>query len=407
MTLIVSLTHRPSRSFASLMVIAPVSLVYLLTGCQSLLTSERPLCTSDNPTACTYSHRTTLTIDNSQRDEELTDFPLLVTFSPDDIDYTEFAADGRDMLFLDSQTLTPLPYEIENWNPGRDSRVWVKVPRIPAQRADTRIELLHDSARVNLANVPSEVWTNGYESVHHFAETDLGSGDLVADSTNHQHDGTLSGDIASVEGPLGGGVDFSGLATSHINLGTFDEMLPAPGESTSISFWLQLREVIPNFDGYIVLEKEFSCSGLRLQMQGDGALVAVLLSPGPAPEDPCTGLGAVGAGAAAMNDDWEYMVITLDRTIDTATVVYLETRGDTDPYRSTQSMPIDLTRGIENSASARLGTNNESIDPNQPRLPLVGAFDEFRVSTRERSKGWHDAQYAAMTVGMVSFQKVY
>lgn len=376
-----------------------------LAGCQALLTDERPACADDDPLACPYSHRIALTIDNQQRGE-LTDFPLLVTLDSNAIEYAEFSDDGRDMLFVDSESLTPLPYEIESWNPGGISRVWVKVPRIAGDSADTRIDLLHDSERHNGANVPGEVWSNGYVSVQHFTEADLNDG-TVDDSTGNGHAGTVIGGILGVPGQVGRGIQFTGQPGSHVNFGAINEMLPPPGETRTMTFWLLQSSVITGFPGYILLEKEDACSGLRVYVLDDGYTVPVLLSPGSDGFDPCTKPNSVAAGVALANDRWYYLMITLAHNLDDTAVVRADARAIGVAPQSDESAPGSVPAGIENAAQARLGTDNENSDPMQPRLPFHGAFDELRVSSRARSQDWYDAQFEAMTNGLVTFETLY
>ena len=61
----------------------------------------------------------------------LTDFPALVRLSTgiSGFSYSDFRQSGEDMMFVDSSGAV-LPHEIDTWNVGGTSFVWVKVPSL-------------------------------------------------------------------------------------------------------------------------------------------------------------------------------------------------------------------------------------------------------------------------------------
>ena len=76
-----------------------------------------------------WTHRQKLSFDNLAQTETLTDFPVLIVLNSSNIDYTQTKDDGSDLRFFAADG-TPLAYEIEQWNEGGDSSVWVRVPQI-------------------------------------------------------------------------------------------------------------------------------------------------------------------------------------------------------------------------------------------------------------------------------------
>lgn len=62
----------------------------------------------------------------------LTDFQIPVDLTPGNFNYANGEADGSDLRFSSDGEAFDLPYWIETWNPSDASRVWVKVPSIPA-----------------------------------------------------------------------------------------------------------------------------------------------------------------------------------------------------------------------------------------------------------------------------------
>ena len=67
----------------------------------------------------------------------LTDVPVLIELDPSKIDYTQVQDAGQDLRFLDADGVTLLAYEIEEWNEGGTSYVWVKVPQIDTSGTDS------------------------------------------------------------------------------------------------------------------------------------------------------------------------------------------------------------------------------------------------------------------------------
>ena len=102
--------------------------------------------------------------------ETLADFPVLVRLSPtlNGFDYSCCRADGSDIRFFDASG-NILSREIDTWNPGGESLVWVKVPSLSAS---TKITCLYGFAGAAPGSA-SEVWSNGYAAVWHLGESAL------------------------------------------------------------------------------------------------------------------------------------------------------------------------------------------------------------------------------------------
>ncbi|TDE29540.1 DUF2341 domain-containing protein [Nonomuraea mesophila] len=89
-----------------------------------------------------------------------------------------FAADGA-----------PLPFEVETWQPGGTSAVWVRMPSLPARSARQVWAYFGGGAP---GNDPTVVWGEAYSLVEHFGG-DTASGERRTDSTG-RHAGLVVGD---------------------------------------------------------------------------------------------------------------------------------------------------------------------------------------------------------------------
>ena len=98
--------------------------------------------------------------------ETLTDFPVLVRLSKarNAFQYGK-CPNGASLRFSDSEG-NLLAHEIDTWNPGGESLVWVKVPSL---NASTKI-VAHYGCDTPVAVDPQDVWSNGFVGVWHLGE---------------------------------------------------------------------------------------------------------------------------------------------------------------------------------------------------------------------------------------------
>ena len=112
----------------------------------------------------------------------LIDFPMLVEVSSENIygfDYRRAGQNGSSIRFTDEHGML-LPYEIESWNPGGISYVWVKVPYY-CHGARIRMHWSDSAKAVIPGNEPKEVWSD-YVSVYHFGDAQDGGWRRTVDS---------------------------------------------------------------------------------------------------------------------------------------------------------------------------------------------------------------------------------
>jgi hypothetical protein len=85
-----------------------------------------------------FFYRKAITIDNTQNSNTLTDYQVLVTLDTASlISANKMRSDCGDIRFTDSDGVTPLNYWIESGINTTATKIWVKVPNIPASSTTT------------------------------------------------------------------------------------------------------------------------------------------------------------------------------------------------------------------------------------------------------------------------------
>ena len=106
----------------------------------------------------------TLTVSGYTGTSTLTDFPVLVRVPPSIT--LKCGPDGSAMRFYAADGVTELAHEIDTWNYGGDSCVWVK---LPALAAGTTFQMSYGGAYGARTTTDADVWT-GYAGVWHLSE---------------------------------------------------------------------------------------------------------------------------------------------------------------------------------------------------------------------------------------------
>ncbi|MDD5522887.1 MAG: DUF2341 domain-containing protein [Kiritimatiellae bacterium] len=148
--------------------------------------------------------------------ETLTNFPALVVFSTNitNFTYSTFAlpASGGDLRFANSNETVRLNYEIEQWNTGGNSYVWVQVPEL----VDTNTCIWAYWGNKMVTGTPSyttngATWASGYAGVWHMNESS-GTND-VSDSTSAKNNGIQLNNPPVTSGLIAGGRSLNGTHT--------------------------------------------------------------------------------------------------------------------------------------------------------------------------------------------------
>jgi hypothetical protein len=270
--------------------------------------------------------------------------------------------------------VTVLPHEIERWDTGGESFVWVRVPRIDADSTADHIWLYYGNPDAVDVQDPTGAW-NGFAAVYHFRE-----GAIAIDSSGGAHHGDVVGSAGvDAAGRIAGSLQLSGSGNLHLT-GTA-EISAGAGEQRTIEVWFKTGHIGSQY----VLSQEVFCRGYGIQMgaQPDQLFRGRLFATN-APN--CTGIEQYYAhtgGNAFSDDKWHYAALVIDRSQQLTMRLYV----DGGEVGSTVVSPS--TNAVSEEAWIGSSINNQSR--------FQGEIDEVRVSRFARSEGWIDAQLRSMS----------
>jgi hypothetical protein len=179
-----------------------------------------------------WLYRKQITINSSQVNDDLTDFPMLINVIDSDLN-NKARSDGHDIMFMELDGVTKLDHEIERYNSSSGELIaWVKIPYL-SSTSDTVIYMYYGNLDApNQQNIEG-VWSNGYVGVYHMVE-ETGNINNSASSTN---DGIRVDTPIRTTGEIGYGQEFTGSgANDYFNVGNLG-ITDGVNENVTMSFW--------------------------------------------------------------------------------------------------------------------------------------------------------------------------
>ena len=340
-----------------------------------------------------WKNRKKIAFDNSGQSENLTDFLVLVWLDSTNFDYSKTQPGGIDIRFVDSDDVTVLDYEIEEWNPGGTSYVWVRVPQVRGNSTDDSIFIYYSNPTVGAGapNAPG-VWIRGYESVYHlhddFADT---SGNHVAATNGGSADGNVI--------PLVGDYQtFDPSETDFIDLNWTSNY--GASQDFTWSGWIKSRPSGIRADDTIL--------GIEDRGGGDNSELRFAFretaAGQPNPPDvwqtfawPDAGGNYSNTNALSLTPDvWYYMVMMRDGA--TARMFLNGAQIDNQPIGTGA---ITFPGGANNTLL--IGAQYDTaIGGGAKRNWFLGHIDEVRTATTRRFADWIAAQYLSVTCAYTS-----
>jgi len=323
--------------------------------------------------ATNFARRMQISFSNYAGGTTLTNFPVLVKFQDgvNGFNYADMRADGTDLRFTDSDGVTELNYEIEEWDTSGTSFVWVCVPEFDAAASiyaywgNDFLDYHADS------QTDGSVWVADYAAVWHLDKVS-GVEDLT-DSTAAGHDGTDSGNSYTVTGVVGDGQRFD---TSDGGDSVNVAYAASLGLNTyTISTWVQLASEPGNY-GLLGTrfggDQTFDVKARATDIHGDVGSGSGWIDGGVDIRSTDTGSNGIGGDLAV--GSWHLVSYVIDNAAQESRL-YID--GDLKRTKAFSGTPLLMKSG----QSMHLGHSSgaEYMD---------GILDEMRVSAAARSTDW-------------------
>lgn len=310
-----------------------------------------------------YAHRNRLTFLNSDAQEPLEDFPVMVRLvDGENFDHAMALPEGTDLRFIDADGTTELPFEVELWDVQGESVLWVQVPEIePSDTDHIWMYFGNPLAQPPQGGAP---WSSSYVAVYHLADG--------ADSGPGGRHGIAS-DTSQVEGLAGFALELDEDAMVTV---ADDDVFDLTTAFT-LSAWVQVDEW--NTDRETLIAK--GNGAWRLQRCDD-------LRPA---EISINGSGQSVCAADPIDDDqWHQVVGVFDASVDTISIFQ---------DGALQNSRTNITSEVSNNGAAvTLGYNVDSTDRS-----LQGRLDEVRIESVARSASWIYADYLSVSDAFVDW----
>jgi|GEM_PF-6771368 len=306
----------------------------------------------------------------------LAGFPLKVLLKPDTFDYTN--ADPQHLTFTAGDDATPLPYEVEQWDPAGTSTVWVKAPALGAA---ARLDVYFGDGAPANATAPADVWDGHFVAVNHFDATST----TLKDSTANGFDGTLEGTNEATTG-LGQDGQDGGLAVALNGIDGDVDFGTSVGSALSSYTYSATVDVT----AAMLTDGAYHQVGGRDRYSGahPGEQFSLLIYNGhvyasqyPSKNTPNTDAGStVTAG-------WHTFTQTFDGASGTLKLYIDGTLAET--LTGVTALPTggSLLRFLLGAYTPNNGTTTNS----------AFSYDELRLSDEPRSADWVKAEYLSQT----------
>lgn len=318
------------------------------------------------------AYRVEISIDVPGIDEDLEDVPVLVILDDDRIDYDLLREDGGDLRAV-SDDGDELPVEIEHFEPGARSFLWVRVKQV-GDGAGFWLYFGHPDADGN--DRLSDVWREDYLAVWHLAD----DGALHVDSTGNGHDGAPGGSerVGPETGAIGGAQEFDG--SSHIEVAT--DAFPSVGDE--LTMLVRARTFEPEVDFPHVVGAG-----------GDGRFWQIWFR---GPSDAWGGRYRAGGtqtavfGEVGAVDAWQVVALVYD-----GEDVRLYVDGELAP-----PSPQNQSGDLDELDSPLLIGDNPELSPRG----FLGYIDEVRIARAARSADWIRVQHLSLSDELLSLGEV-
>ena len=320
-----------------------------------------------------FSHRNIYSINATLIDEVLTDFPVLVYFNNETVDFSYLDRDLDDLRFVDANN-DLMDHEIDDhdYYGNEDAWLWVRLPTV-SNITDTIFYMYYGNEDAESVEDEENVWDEDFVMVQHM--NNYADPSYIEDSTVYDHFGTKKAldEPNATLAQIANGQDFDGTDDYIRTSDTLDFTT-----EITISLWAKAEAIA----GYM---------SLFCYRWNSGNPRAWLFLTDP-------------------TDRWTFQVTTADGSSVATGVI-----GDTDfhyfvgKWKSGEaaSLTLDdnapvtgavLTSTLTTPTIIALG-NMEIVNQNR----WDGVIDEVQLSNVKRSSAWDKASYECQTLNLIDF----
>jgi len=355
-----------------------------------------------------WENRIKCTIDNTNIDDTLSNFPVLLHISATsgisaaDLTafFTELAADAnrKKIAVTTDDGTTECYVEIERFDYANLAAwLWVKVPSV-ASGSTTILYLYYDSEHADNDSyvgdttdaVTYNVWDANFKLVMHMAQDPNGDvADAIKDSTSNAIHGTPAGSMTSadlVDGKVGKGQEFDGLDDT-IKASVFAKLNLNSGNYTIETLARPNFDLDQVSDDAILLVKSDNTLNpawlLKLDTTTD-TVQFVTFNP----------IGSIGNNVFATKTSWN-----------AGQWYYISVVFNGSSYQfSVDGVGVGNPAGSTNAASSNSGLTIGRGGNVADYQPFAGAMDEVRISGTNRSAAWVKATYYSNWDALITFE---
>jgi hypothetical protein len=314
------------------------------------------------------------TVSGANVSASVVNFPVLIRLTGDNIDFTGAQGGGADLRFAKSNN-TPLPYEIERWDPiSGFAEAWVKVDTVYGGDSSHFITMYWGNPDVSGRSDGPAVFdtANGFQGVWHLQQTDKGK---APDATGNHYDGVPSDTAPSpVAGCIGVAQQFNGISNFITMQGTAGGKLNFSETGTfTVSAWAKVDKF--NNQSYVIVSKQLY--QYSLQMRNDNYWEFHNYAD-------TIGFESTASSTSALAGVWTHVV-----GVRSGRNQYLYVNG---------TLNATFTEGASAAGNAtlpRILSDNVSIgrlpainNPGQTWRHFTGLIDEVRISSVAQGPDW-------------------
>jgi len=304
-----------------------------------------------------FRKRIDIDLSQAQLTTAQADVPVLVRLHTGNFAYfLDTQADGSDLRFIADDDLTPLDFEIEQYDGlAGVASIWVKLPRLDPATPQATFWMYYGNDSVSGSASSPAAWDLNQTAVYHFAER----AGLPADATAFGHEMTRSS-----AGAGGSGIIGSGLALA-VDQGFELPATPAlaldPTRGDTWSLWIRPSSLA---DESLLFSRGTSRRDLSIGLAG----LDVFLEQSTRTEAEDPQLQRLETGVTLVQNRWQHLAISF---ADDGTRLFLDG---------------ELAAEIDFIAPTLSGALRFGADGDRPGF--AGDIDELRLANIARPEAW-------------------